>query len=157
MNSSDHSFFSPKVRHLFNRLFNIRAWSDWDRAQSISNYFLGTLRRLFVPQPVKKANAKSFDDIVTELKLSDKAIKAKAMALKRLCIFMLCLAVSFYGYGMYQLLYGSILAVILSLVLMLISLSLAFRYHFWYFQIERRKLGCTLSEWFKETFMGENQ
>jgi len=33
--------------------------------------------------------------------------------------------------------------------------SQAFRYHFWYFQIQQRKLGCTLEDW-KQSWVKSN-
>lgn len=150
---------TPKTSKLgfFKRVFNFRAWADWDRTQTISNYFMNTIRRLFLIQPAKASQIKSFEDVVAELKLTETDLIVKAKSLKRLCILMIVLACLFYSYGMYQLLYGSYLGVLLSLVLMCVTLALAFRYHFWYFQIRHRKLGCKISEWFKASFMDGGQ
>jgi intracellular multiplication protein IcmV len=52
---------------------------------------------------------------------------------------------------------GSIKAFIVSLVVTLIALILAYRYHFWYFQMKQRKLGCTFSEWYKQGLFGEKK
>lgn len=152
MNLSD-----PRIKYMVNKFFNVRAWSDWDRSESIATYFLKILRRLFVPQQEKKSDVKSFEDAVKALQLTDEDLQSKAKSLKRLCVFMIGLGLCFYGYGMYQLIYGGVLGVVLSVILMLISFALAFRYHFWYFQIVHRKLGCKITEWFKESFMGDNQ
>ncbi len=151
------NFSDPRVSRIIKKFFNVRAWSDWDRSESIATYFLTILRRLFVPQQEKKADIKSFDDVVKGLQLTDDELRSRAKNLKQLCLFMIGIGACFYCYGMYQLLYGGALGVILSCVLMFISFAMAFRYHFWYFQIEHRKLGCKISEWFKESFMGDNQ
>ena len=140
-----------KFRHA---VFNVRAWSDWDRSQSISMYFLSIIRKLFVLQTrVASDEDKTFSDVALSLNLTEDDLKSKAISLKRLCYIMIFTAICFYSYAMYQLIYGGILAVILSFVLMFVSLAVAFRYHFWYFQIAHRKLGCSLGEWFKNSFM----
>ncbi|MDP3706358.1 MAG: type IVB secretion system protein IcmV [Legionellaceae bacterium] len=151
------NFSDSRLKRIIDKYFNVRAWSDWDRSQSIATYFLTILRRLFVPQQAKKKDIKSFEEVVKELQLTDEELQSRAKNLKQLCFFMIGIGGFFYCYAMYQLLYGGVLGVILSCVLMLISFALAFRYHFWYFQIGRRKLGCKISEWFKESFMGDNQ
>jgi intracellular multiplication protein IcmV len=151
------NFSSPRVGRVIKKFFNVRAWSDWDRSESIATYFLNIIRRLFLPQYGKKTDTKSFEDVVKGLQLTEEDLRLRATNLKRLCVFMVILGGGFYCYAMYQLLYGSILGVVLSCVLMFISFALAFRYHFWYFQIEHRKLGCKISEWFKGSFMGDNQ
>ena len=68
---------------------------------------------------------------------------------------MLLSACLIFVYAGYQFFYGSIKAFIVSLVVMLIALVLAFRYHFWYFQIKQRKLGCTFNEWYRRINRGE--
>lgn len=156
-NSADSVKSTSRVKNLFNKYFNYKAWADWDRSKSIYLYFVNIFKKLFIPQKVDKTKIKSFATVIAEMKLSENDLLLKAKSLKRLCFLMLFMAFLFYGYSMYQMLYGGILSVILSLVLMAVSLTLAFRYHFWYFQIKKRKLGCSIREWFKENFMGGRQ
>lgn len=144
---------STPIKDYVISLFDIRGWADWDRLRGTSNYFLRVFRRLFTIRAVKPSQIKSFEQVIEEQGLTEETLQAQAKGLKRLYISMLLLAGCFYVYGMYELLYGGFLSVVLSLVLMFVSLALAFRYHFWYFQIQSRKLGCSLSEWFKATFI----
>ena len=67
---------------------------------------------------------------------------------------MVSLAMMLFLYFLYNLFYGRYAAVLLSSIVMLLALVIAFRYHFWYFQIQQRKLGCTLSDWFWQGLMG---
>jgi intracellular multiplication protein IcmV len=57
----------------------------------------------------------------------------------------------------YQLFYGSYQAAIVSFIILWIALVLAFRYHFWYFQIKNRKLGCTVYEWYRGLLGDKNE
>lgn len=41
---------------------------------------------------------------------------------------------------------------LVSLVFIAIMLALAFKYHFWRFQVEKGYLGCTFDDWLKATF-----
>ncbi|KTD34883.1 intracellular multiplication protein IcmV [Legionella moravica] len=144
-----------RIGSIFKRIINIRAWSDWDRMKAFSTYLVNGFKRLFVTQ--KNVQVESFDSAVNKLKLSEAELLIKQNALFRLSMVMLAAAIMILFYTGYQLFYGSFKAVIVSLVVMLIALVLAFRYHFWYFQIKHRKLGCTIKEWYKQGIMGEKE
>jgi intracellular multiplication protein IcmV len=120
--------------------------------KSFSTYLANGFRKMFVPQ--HREAEESFEEAVGRLNLSEKDLKDKQTALHRLSRLMCGVALIIFGYAMYQLYYGGYRATIYSLAIMLIALALAFRYHFWYFQIKERKLGCTLKEWFKKGLMG---
>ena len=150
---------NPKARFkkMFNKYFDYRAWSDWKRTKSMTNYFVNVFSRLFIPKKVNPEDAKKFDDLVSEMGLTEDDLKIRMLNFRRMYLAMIGGAFAFYAYAMYQMLYGGVLSVILSLVLSFVSLSLAFRYHFWHFQIKHRKLGCSIQEWFRTSFMGGDQ
>lgn len=145
------------TKRFLNKLFDVRSWADWDRTKTISGYFLQQFKIFFIPKRDDDTTASSFETEVAKQNLSENDLIVRQKSLMRLVYIMLGMAFLFFVYALYQLMYGSILGVILSWILMLISIVLAFRYHFWYFQIKQRKLGCTLSEWFQKNFMGENK
>lgn len=137
---------------IFGRVFNVRAWADFDRMKSFTTYLGNGFRRMFVPQ--RQEAEESFDEAMVRLNLSEKDLKIKQSSLYRLCLFMCATALVFFAYAIYQVFYGSYRATIVSLAVMLIALALAFRYHFWYFQIKERKLGCTIQEWYRKGLKG---
>lgn len=143
-----------KLSKLFNKFFNFKAWGDFERSKAIAMYFINLIKKLFIPQKINKENIKSFDEVVAAMNLTEESIAKNKKNLQRMYRVMLVIAFVFYAYAMYQVLYGGSLGVILSLALMLVCLALAFRYNFWYFQISRRQLGCSLKFWFVNTFMG---
>jgi len=139
---------------LFHKAFNYKAWIDWDRSKSISLYFFNSIKKLLIPQKINKENIKSFDEVMAEMKVTEESVAKNKKNLQLMYRVMLFLAFIFYAYAMYQVLYGGTLGVLISLSVMLVCLALAFRYNFWYFQISKRKLGCSLKYWFMSTFMG---
>ncbi len=149
---SDSSKSSP-FKNYIRSVFNFRAWADWSRFRNTSNYFLTIFRYIFLIRPIDPAKIKSFEEVTAELGLTEEALQKQRKGLKNQCILMLFLALCFYAYAMYELLYGGFLSVVLSLIVMFVILALAFRYHFWCFQIQKRKLGCSVAEWFKATFV----
>lgn len=142
-----------RIGRVFSRIFNIRTWFDWERIKILTLALYNDAKAMFIPQKNKKDE--SFESAVTKLKISDIELLAKQKALYRLSLVMTLAACLILVYTGYQLFYGSFKAVIVSLVVMMLALVLAFRYHFWYFQIKSRKLGCTLYEWFRQGLLGD--
>ncbi|WP_454785659.1 type IVB secretion system protein IcmV [Legionella sp. WA2024007413] len=142
-----------RIGNLLRRIINVRRWFDWDRMKAFTLYLVNGFKRLFVPQ--KKVQGESFDDAVKHLNLTDESILSKQKSLFRLSIIMVFAALLIMGYAVFQLFYGSLKAFLVSIVVTLIALVLAFRYHFWYYQIKNRKLGCTFNEWYRKGLLGE--
>ncbi len=134
------------------RIINVRAWIDYDRTRASLKYVTDGIKKLFVPQ--KPAKTENFQAAVERLNLSDADLKNRQHTLRRLSVFMVAIASLIFIYSGYHLINGHFSAAILSFIVMCLALILAFRYHFWYFQIKSRKLGCTFSEWFHQVIMG---
>ena len=144
---------ASRMVEVLRSIFNVRSWSDWDRMKSFTSYLGNGFKKFFVPQePVAR---ESFEEARKRLNLSDTDLVARQRGLLRLSLIMAVFAVLLLFYGIYQHINVHFLSASLSLVVMLIALVLAFRYHFWYFQIKERKLGCSVREWFKQGLMGE--
>ena len=87
--------------------------------------------------------------------MSEKELQARARGLLRLSYILGFMAFGLLCYMGYQMLYGSLKAILISLIEMIVAAVLAFRYHFWHFQIHRRRLGCSIKEWFQTTTGGD--
>jgi intracellular multiplication protein IcmV len=144
-----------KIVRVFTGIINVRSWADWDRVKSFTLYLGNGFIGLFVPR--KNVESESFDEAVNKLGIDDVNLIKKQNALFRLSMIMLVAAGGIFVYAGYQLFYGSFKAVIVSLIVTMIALVLAFRYHFWYFQIKHRKLGCTFDEWYKGVLGEKNE
>jgi intracellular multiplication protein IcmV len=154
---------NSRVVGVFSRIFNVRTWSDWERMKSFTFFVGHGFRSLFLfdrettPDNEKPALTESFTAAQEQLKLTDADLLNRQKALLRLSIFMTVLALFIVTYSVYHFYYGAYRAGLLSLVVMMISIALAFRYHFWYYQIKSRKLGCTVGEWFRNGLLGEKE
>ncbi|PJD92568.1 MAG: type IV secretion protein IcmV [Legionella sp.] len=113
------------------------------------------IERFFVVRPKSKANAETFEYAAAKYNLDEEALKAKAKGLQRLSYSLVVMALFLFFYAVYQLFNGSLRGVLISFVEVGIALVLAFRYHFWSFQIKSRKLGCGIKEWWN-SFSGGN-
>lgn len=144
-----------RIIRVLSRIFNFRYWLDWDRIKSFTLALGNGIKSLFLPE--QAAKDESFKEAATKLKLTDADLTIKQNALWRLSIIMVAAAALILMYTGYQLFYGTYKAAIVSFVVMLIALVLAFRYHFWSFQIRERKLGCTVKEWYRQGLLGEKE
>lgn len=144
-----------RVGAVITQIFNVRAWFDWDRVKSFTLFLVDGVKRLFIVQ--EHVQSDSFNEAQKQFKLTDADLLLKQKALWRLSMIMLTVAFLIFGYSMYHFIFGALKAGIVSLVVMMIALALAFRYHFWYFQIKKQKLGCTFNEWYRQGLLGEKE
>lgn len=148
MPKSSHS----RVKRLFTALFNVKSWIDLERIRSAYRYLVEQASTYFIPQ--KEQKKESFDLAKERLKLSDQDILARQKGLLRLTQVMLAMAFLIFIYALYNLFYAYYPALIVSIMVMMLALVMAFRYHFWYFQIKHQRLGCSLHEWFMQGILG---
>ncbi|NKB46250.1 MAG: type IV secretion protein IcmV [Legionellales bacterium] len=134
----------------FKRNFNFKQWSDYDRIKQNTTTLGDTIRRYFTAK--QPEHPESFEDAIKRLGLSEQELATKMSALFKLSLLMLSIALLILGYFILQVFTGTWRSVLVSGVVMLLPMSLAFRYHFLHFQIKHRKLGCTLNDWAKGTF-----
>lgn len=144
-----------RMSHVVKSIFDVRRWSDYDRVKTYTTYLMDGVKKLFVPQ--KAASDVSFEEAMALMKISEADLKKQQGALYRLSVFMCVLAAGFFFYAVYHLFYGAFRAVAISLIVMCMALTLGFRYHFWYFQMKQRKLGCTFSEWYRQGLRGKTK
>ena len=144
---------NSRIVTILGNVFNFRSWMDLERIKAFTRYLALGFKGMFIPQ--SNTEAENFDEALQRMNITEEELKAKQSALFRLSLLMCGAALAILSYAIYHVFYGSFKAVIISLVLMVIALTLGFRYHFWYFQIKERKLGCTFKEWYRKGLLGE--
>lgn len=142
-----------RTQKFLEKSFNFRAWSDWDRTKLGGEFISESVSQ--VVEPKKAKLIESFDEAKKRMKLTDEALASRGRALWRLSILMTAIGAFIFCYAIYHFMYGTVHAGIFALALMSLSLVYALRYHFWYFQIKTRRLGCTLKEWFQQGLLGK--
>lgn len=146
---------TSRTGRLVARIFRVRSWVDYDRIKAFFVYMLRGTRHLV--EPPAKAKRESFDTAVEQMGLSEAGLKRKQKALLLWSRLMCLVAILVVAWAVYHGINGHIRASLISLVVVGVALVLAFRYHFWYFQIKSRKLGCTLREWFEQGLLARKK
>jgi intracellular multiplication protein IcmV len=76
-----------------------------------------------------------------------KKLNEAKTAFKRLTMVFLVLALLVFIYCVLLFAKGHVYGGLVAIAAIAISLSQAFKYHFWYFQVTQQKLGCTAGQW----------
>ncbi len=141
-------FFSG-LRKLASQIVDIRVdrWVDFKGNKDTGLYFLGLARSLFKSQP--KTELEAFERVVEEKDLSDTDLAVQSEKYKTLALLFIMVAGLLLLYTIILVCFGNFMGMCISLSLTIYALSQAFRFHFWYFQIKQRKLGCSLKEWYR--------
>jgi intracellular multiplication protein IcmV len=132
---------------------DVQSWLNLDQLKNYGKSISDIGKSLFIPQ--KASRNETFEQAIRRFNLSEADLNKKAENLYNLSIIFCAIALCLLGYVIYLIItHASIMAVIVTLVLSSIILTKAFSYHFWVFQIKKRRLGCSLQEWFKEGLLG---
>ncbi len=128
--------------------FNPTAWLGYDDIKNQTSDIWNILSALFTP--AKPTRTETFDQAVQRLELSEQDIhKTSQTYLAYAWVFGMFALLALLG-GIYLIAYhGSGYAFVLAIVCAILFLAQTFRYHFWFFQMKHRKLGCTFDEWWQ--------
>lgn len=125
---------------------NPRGWLGYDALKAHSQTLWKLIKVLF--SRATPEYTETFDEAMHRLGLNESDIENTKNSYLSFAIFFLILAVATLFLGLYLIIkYVSIAGLVLALASTALFLSQAFKYHFWYFQIKHRKLGCTYEEW----------
>jgi intracellular multiplication protein IcmV len=141
--------FWKKTKNLVGHVIDFRVdrWVDLDYLKKSSSYYAQETKRLFT---LKKADhTEEFEEAAGRLSLSTEDLSQQAKRYAYMAVLFLAIGLLFFLYAIFLAVGKNWMSAIISCSLMIYALALAFRSHFWHFQISQKKLGCTASEWFR--------
>lgn len=127
---------------------NPSAWIDMDSLRLYNNTLKRFLTPLFIP--AKPQIEETFEQAMERQGVTEEDIQSAQKNYYNYAILFViisCLAVLFGFYLLFM--HGTFAGWLLSFAAAALFLAQAFKFHFWYFQIKHRKLGCTFQEWKK--------
>lgn len=126
--------------------FNPRAWLGYDQLKSQTSTIWDIFKKLFTP--AKPERQETFDEAMKRLEITEDDLKVKkATYLNYAIAFIMLATISFISSFFYLFYYHTFAGMMLGFAVTTLFATQAFRFHFWYFQIKHRKLGCTYQEW----------
>lgn len=144
-----------RIRQTLKRLFNIRLWMSADSLMMFASFLKKTARQIFVIS--QHDTTESFEEACARLNVTDEILTSRACALRRMSQLLCLLNIGLLIYLGYQCFYGHIRGILMTTALIGMVGAMAFRYHFWSFQIKEKKLGCSLREWYQYGVRGEKR
>lgn len=137
------------------RIIDVRV-DKWMSLSSIKDSFDKTssiLSGLVIPENAKRKE--TFQESLVRLGISEADLEQRKKEFFRLVVIYTLIGLSIIFYGIYMAIKQHFAAGLISICLSLFAFGQAFRFHFWLFQIQHRKLGCTLKEWLNSSVSGE--
>ncbi len=141
-------FFSG-FRKFASQIVDVRVdrWMNFQGNKDNAAYLFNLAKGLFKRSPPAKLEA--FEQVVETQALSNADLHEKSEKYKALALLFVFFAILLLIYTTVLICLGNFMGTCISAALVIYALSQAFRFHFWYFQISQRKLGCSLSEWYR--------
>ena len=137
------------VRMGFGQIFDFRItrWVGLKNIKENANYFYTQGKSLFKLE--KATTLENFNEAQDRLALTEADLELQKNRYRYLSFLFVILFFILIAYGIFLYLYKkNWMGIAMTFSLSLYALSIAFRYHFWYFQIKTKKLGCSIKEWF---------
>jgi intracellular multiplication protein IcmV len=131
----------------FTSVVNVRVdrWLGADYIKHTIGQTVDSAKDIFIPE--KADRVETFEESLKRLNITEEELKEKETDFIRLFAVHLLIALLIFFYSVFLFHNGNWGGGIMSLCLVTYPLSLAFRFHFWLFQIKNRKLGCSIKEW----------
>lgn len=105
--------------------------------------------------PAKAQRKETFQEALKRLGISEADLEQRKKEFFRLVVIYTVIGLSIVFYGIYMAVNQHFAAGLISICLSLFAFGQAFRFHFWLFQVQHRKLGCTVQEWLNSKVTGE--
>lgn len=131
---------------------NVPRWMGWQNLKA-DQQRVGALAKSLMQSNKKPVIRETFEEAVARLNLTEEAISTRKRDLLRAALFYVFLAAVIFVYALYLLfILKLVLGAAVAFMLVAVTLTLAFKQHFWYIQMKYRRLGFTFNEWVNATF-----
>lgn len=143
------SFFG-RAKKILKPASRIQRWIGYTHLKESTRTLFTLGKAQFIPRQARYSE--SFEEAITRLGLTESDLSQRQKIFTRLMrIWLLMFSVTFI-YSVHLAIGQAWRSVAPTLILSTVTLIQAFRYHFWLFQIQHRKLGCRFHEWFTTYF-----
>ena len=142
---------SRGIKAYLKHFVNVRGWMGYDNLAESTRHLTSTAKAVF-KTPQGTGRIETSEQAMQRLQLTEQDIWQRQQEFMRLAAIFFVVMLVTLSYAFYLLSVGKFLGGIVAVGVTAIALAMAFRYHFWYIQIKKRKLGCTFKEWLDAGF-----
>lgn len=130
--------------------FKLSRWVNYKQWKHLNDSLWHLMKSSFMPTQIK--HSRTFTEVINQFQLNEDDLLARQRIFLRLTQLWLIIFFIIFSYGIYSLFSKAWLGVMPAIGLSMITLCQAFRYHFWRFQLQQKRLGCSFQEWFQANF-----
>ena len=135
------------VKDFLKSFVNFPAWMGASHLKRTADDISKMSKELFTLQHAS-VREETFEEAVLRFNLSEADLAQRQRAFGRLAALYLFICFCLGVYAVYLWHKHDFLSVLMTLVLMMVAASFAFKEHFWYVQMRQRRLGLTPKDWF---------
>ena len=148
--------FKQVVKNSLVRGFNVKRWVGVDAIKRDTQVVKSVFQSVFRPQGQPQTDAagrpiqKSFADYVREYGLTEANLVRRMKQLRLMAYCYAALGVATFAYALLLWVhYGHLLNGFICVMLALVLFAQGFREHFNAYQMQQKRLGCSVSEWLR--------
>lgn len=134
------------MRKGFGSGLNPKKWIGFDLLAGTTKTVLYSAKTLFGSRNSKVPH-ETFENAVQRMQLSENDLKKRMRSAKQLITVFILFSITLFLYSIYHFSKTHIADGFICLILTLLTLAYASREHFYLFQMQRKKLGCSYKEW----------
>lgn len=134
-----------KRRRIIKTVFNPRGWMGYDNLKASGQEVKGMFKGL--TETNAPGRKETFEEAMRRMRLTEEDIAARMKQLLLSSSIYAAFAVGLLIYALVSLFFLHLMTFLVAAVISLLGFALAFRDSFFYFQMKKRKLGCTIREW----------
>lgn len=142
-----------RIKRAVKPFVNVTYWVNYDEHKSTWSKLLASVTSLLFPtlEPKRK---ETFEQAVQRMNISERGLATRQKQCLSFAVLFFIAGVILLVYTASLLLNKEFAASFLGIGVTSLVFTYAFRYHFWYFQIKNRRLGCSLAEWWSSKLKG---
>lgn len=134
------------VRKFLKTFVDVKKWTSYDEVSSNVKNTASLFRRLIYTKPTE-IRQETYEEAIVRLGLTAEQVVVRKNNFLHSALVYALFVVGFFAYFVYMAINFKILAACFSLLLMVLMTLATYREHFWYMQMQKKRLGCNFRDW----------
>jgi len=137
---------SGPVKRFFKSFVDVKKWSSYDEVSTNTKTTIGLYRRFF-SRSTEPIHQETYEQSVARLNLNETQLANRKRVFLYSALIYSVFALGFLIYFIYLLAHMYLYAACFEFILLGLVAVAAYREHFWYMQMQKKKLGCNFYDW----------
>ncbi|CAL7959926.1 intracellular multiplication protein IcmV [Gammaproteobacteria bacterium] len=137
---------SGLTKKFFKSFVDVKRWSSYDEVSANTKTTINLYRRFF-SRSTEPIHQETYEQSVARLNLNETQLANRKRAFLYSALIYFAFALVFFIYFIYLLVHMHLYAACLEFILLGLVSIVAYREHFWYMQMQKKKLGCNFYDW----------